>query len=241
MAADQTFYQDLLRLQEHDTVLDQLRHRRATLPELAELAALESALTGVDRELIDVTVQRDEVARRQKKFEDELAGVEAKVAEMNGRMYSGEVTIPRELQAMQADIDSLRRRCSALEDDVLEAMTEREPLDEQVAALLTARGGHDDGGGKLRVAIAEAQTSIDKELADVEAARADAAAAVPADLARRYEQLRAKLGGVGAARLVNGRCTGCHLTLPATEIDRIKREPPDSLITCDQCGRILVR
>ena len=57
----------------------------------------------------------------------------------------------------------------------------------------------------------------------------------------RIRLLRAKLGGVGAARLVNGRCTGCHLTLPATELDRIRREPPDALIRCDQCGRVLVR
>ena len=49
------------------------------------------------------------------------------------------------------------------------------------------------------------------------------------------------LGGVGAARLVGPSCTGCHLTLPAQELDRIRREPPDALVFCDQCGRILVR
>jgi predicted nucleic acid-binding Zn-ribbon protein len=64
---------------------------------------------------------------------------------------------------------------------------------------------------------------------------------VPADLTRLYDDLRRKLGGVGAARLVNGRCSGCHLTLPATELDRIRREPPEALIRCDQCGRVLVR
>jgi predicted nucleic acid-binding Zn-ribbon protein len=46
---------------------------------------------------------------------------------------------------------------------------------------------------------------------------------------------------VGAARVVGSSCGGCHLTLPATELDRIRRAEPDALVTCDQCGRILVR
>ena len=64
---------------------------------------------------------------------------------------------------------------------------------------------------------------------------------MPADLIARYEQLRKKLGGTGAARLVGGSCGGCHLQLPAMELDRVKKAPPDAVIYCDQCGRILVR
>jgi hypothetical protein len=40
---------------------------------------------------------------------------------------------------------------------------------------------------------------------------------------------------------VAGSCSGCHLTLPAMEVDRIRKAPADEVITCDQCGRILVR
>lgn len=236
-----TQFADLLRVQEHDTASDQLRHRRAHLPEQAELARVETDLTALERLLVEVTGRRDEVARRQKALEDELANVEAKVAAVNAHMYSGTVTIPRELQAMQAEIDSLKKRCSTLEDDVLEAMTEREPLDEEVASLTAARAEYDATGARLRAAIAEAQATIDAELLREQAARQEAAAALPAQLITLYESLRAELGGIGAARLVGNRCGGCHLTLPATEIDRMRREPPDALIRCDQCSRILVR
>jgi predicted nucleic acid-binding Zn-ribbon protein len=231
----------LLAVQEHDTAVDQLRHRRATLPERAELAHVEDELAALERTAAALTVQRDDVARRQKRSEDELAGIEAKIAETRARLYSGAVTIPRELQAMQAEVDSMRRRASALEDEVLEAMTEREPLDEELRVLAEARARLDADGSRLRALIAEAEIAIDADLASELEARGKAAAHVPDDLAKLYEQLRSKLGGVGAARLVSGRCSGCHLALPATEIDRIRREPPDALIRCDQCGRILVR
>lgn len=234
-------FEDLLVVQEHDTAADQLRHRRSNLPELAELAETESAVAALAPRLAAVTAGRDEVARRQRRHEDELAALEAKIAAVEARMYSGAVTIPRELQAMQAEVESMKRRQSTLEDDVLEAMTEREPLDEEVASLSAARDAHDQSAGKLRVVIVEAQAAIDGEVAEQAAARARAAAIVPADLLALYEQLRSRLGGVGAARLAGPRCTGCHLTLPATEVDRIKREPPDALIRCDQCSRILVR
>jgi predicted nucleic acid-binding Zn-ribbon protein len=45
---------------------------------------------------------------------------------------------------------------------------------------------------------------------------------------------------VAVARLVGNHCDGCHLTLPAMELDRIRHLPEDELVTCEQCGRILV-
>lgn len=236
-----TQFDDLMLVQEHDTAIDRLRHRRATLPELAELARIEEELVVLERALAEVTPARDGIARREKRLEDEVAALEAKIAEIEARLYSGAVTVPRELQAMQAEVESMRRRCSSLEDDILDAMTEREPLDKQLAGYEATRRSLDEQGARLRAAVAEAQASIDAELA-LEAAERDAAAmSLPGALSSLYEQLRAKLGGVGAARLVNGRCTGCHLSLPATELDRIRREPPETLIRCDQCGRVLVR
>jgi len=211
------------------------------LPEIAELAQVEASTTANDAALADVVARRDEVSGRQRRLEDDLAAVEAKVAEVERRLYSGVVTIPRELQAMQTDRELLRRRQSSLEDEVLEAMGEREPLDTQVAAHEAERGRLDGEGSRLRAAIAEAQVAIDAELEAEQVRRAEAAIGLPSDLASLYERLRARHGGVGAAPLVGGRCNGCYLTLPATEVDRIKREPPDALVTCDQCGRILVR
>ena len=68
-----------------------------------------------------------------------------------------------------------------------------------------------------------AEAEIDVELEAVLAERA----AIAADARRRprsttYEQLRHDLGGIGVARLVGTNCGGCHLTLSAVELDRIR-------------------
>jgi predicted nucleic acid-binding Zn-ribbon protein len=64
---------------------------------------------------------------------------------------------------------------------------------------------------------------------------------VPAELLAEYERLRKALGGIGVARLNGNRCEGCHLTLSAMDVDRIRHEPDDVLIHCEECGRLLLR
>ena len=61
-----------------------------------------------------------------------------------------------------------------------------------------------------------------------------------AALAARYETLRARLKGTGAARLIGTRCDGCHLELSSGEVEKIRALPPGEVATCEQCGRILV-
>jgi len=74
-----------------------------------------------------------------------------------------------------------------------------------------------------------------------EGRRGALASGLPEELAERYETLRSRLGGVGAARLVGDHCGGCHLTLSSVELERLRRLPPDELATCPECDRILVR
>jgi uncharacterized protein len=235
-----TVFHDLLRVQDHDTAADRLRHRRQNLPESAELRACEDEVARVEATLAEVGANAAEAARLQRRVEGELALLESKVAELDAKLYSGAVTVPRELQAMQTEGDVMRQRRASLEDEVLEAMSARETLDEQVAELESRRAELDREGVRLRAAVAEGQADVDRELETEVAARQEAVTGIPADVARLYEQLRARLG-VAAAPLVNGRCGGCHLALPATEIDRLRKEPPDSLVRCEQCERILVR
>lgn len=236
-----TVFHDLLRVQEYDTAADQLRHRRQTLPELGELRALEDELARVEGTLADVRGRAAEAGRVQRRLEGELSLLESKLTELDAKLYSGVVKVPRELQAMQAEGEAMRTRRAALEDEVLEAMEVREPLEEEVTALEGRQAELDAGGARLRAAVAEAQAAVDQELGAVLEDREKAVAGVPAALVERYERLRARLDGVGAAPLVSGRCGGCHLALPATEVDRLRKLPPEELVTCEQCERILVR
>lgn len=234
-------FEQLIEVQAHDTAADRLRQQRARLPERAEVAALQKRSSELKLAVAQTRGRLETVEQRQATMESDAAHVGQRVRDIEKRMYSGEVSATRDLLAMTAEIEALKVRCSSLEDDALAAMEEAEPLAEEIARLDAEDAVLAGQIAALRSTIAAAEAEIDDQLGAEQQSRAEVAQHVPADLLATYEQLRATLGGVGAARLVGTSCSGCHLTLPAFEVARLKREPPDVLVLCDQCGRILVR
>lgn len=230
----------LLAVQELDTVADQLRHRLGSLPERARLEATLDQIAAIERETAATTEHRDAVGRDLKRFEDDVATIEARIADTDRKMYSGTVTAPRELQAMQDELKSLKRRQGVLEDGELELMEQAEPLDADLLRLSGERVAADEEATRLTAELAEAEVAIAAELEHVVARRAEDVAAVSPDLLAEYERLRGQLGGIGVARLVAKSCGGCHLSLSAVEVDRIRHAPAGTVVHCEECGRILV-
>ena len=231
----------LLELQDRDLAIDQLQHRRATLPERAALAEQQSALQRTQHALADVRAQLHEIEQAQRRIEDEVATIDAKAAAENKKLNSGSITAPREIQALSDEIDALGRRKRALEDDEIELMEKGEPLGVDVTRLEQEQATTEAEVTRLLGVIAEEEASIDSQLAALQAERASTAEGLPDDLLARYERLRAKLGGVAVARLEGDRCLGCHVSLPAVEVDVIRHADPDAVVTHEDCGRILVR
>jgi predicted nucleic acid-binding Zn-ribbon protein len=231
--------EDLLTLQGIDTAIDQVRHRRATLPQRAQLVALAADVKSLDLSAAQLLVRRDEAVGRLRTAEEDLAGTERRVKEVERRLYGGAVSASRELSAMAADIEQLQARASQLEELALERMDEAEPLEQGLAEMVARRAAMGVTRQELLAALSAAETELDGSLADLTAKREAAASAVPEGLVATYESLRRRLGGVGVARLVGAQCSGCHLAVPAVELDRVRHHPED-MAFCDQCGRILV-
>jgi predicted nucleic acid-binding Zn-ribbon protein len=236
-----TVFEHVLEVQDHDTVIDQLRHRRSALPEQAELAGVESRLVGLESRAAEIQVGRDELGVAQAALEEQIEVARTRRTDIERRMYGGQVSAARDLQAMDEEVKHLIRHITELEDREIEIMEELEPIDTVLDATSTERDALRQDRIRLQSAIADAVHKIDADLITEDAARQAAVTTVPVDLLALYEKLRKQLGGTGAARLVNGSCSGCHLTLPAMEVDHIRKAPADEVITCDQCGRILVR
>jgi uncharacterized protein len=230
----------LLAVQDFDTSMDQRKHRRRTLPERDQLAGVEAEFQTAADEAARITEQRDVLAARESEVEAELAATEQRAATVSRRLYGGEVSASRELQAMADDVENLKARASELEDMGLVLLEEREPLDARLGELESQLTEMDLRRRSVADEVARAEAAVDAEIAQLEQDRQKAASAVPPELLASYERLRARLGGVGAARLVGNHCDGCHLTLSAAELDRFRRLGPGQVVTCEQCARILV-
>jgi len=230
----------LLLVQERDLALDRLRHRRATLPARAELTGVEAELVVATRRAEELRSQRDGVLAEERRLDAEAQRLAAKVQEAHDHLYSGSVSSPRELQALQADLDQLRRQQGVIEDEELERMEVRDGLDAELATAEAevARLGAD--ADRVRAGLLAAEAEVDAEIASETQARADLAAGLAEGLVADYEQRRARNRGSGAARLVGNTCQACHLSIPSTEVERIRRAPDGEIASCDNCGAILV-
>jgi predicted nucleic acid-binding Zn-ribbon protein len=181
----------------------------------------------------------DELAGRQRQLEEQIAATAKRRHEIEQRMQSGAISASRDLQAMDHEVGQLAERQSHLEEEELVLLEEQDPLDARLAEDRTASASLQAEAARLSSVIAGAEDEIDAAITTEVTIRDQLFPGLPPELAERYELLRSRLGGVGAARLVGEQCDGCHLTLPSVEVERIRRLPPDDFATCPQCDRIL--
>jgi hypothetical protein len=232
--------ESLLLLQERDGALDRLQHRRDTLAERETVARLEAGMNQLASRRRGLAGRRDELSREERRLGDEAGALHDKAAEVEAKMYSGSVSSPRELQAMQSDVDQLRRHERAVEGHELEVMEALEPLDRDLEVLDAEHAALDTELRATRSSLERAEADIDREMSDERKARDSIAGAIDPSLVAEYERRRARAQGVGVARLVGSTCQGCHLSIPSTEVDRIRKAPEGSIQFCDNCGCILV-
>jgi predicted nucleic acid-binding Zn-ribbon protein len=141
---------------------------------------------------------------------------------------------------MADEVQSVRRRISTLEDALLDLLQEAETTGSTQAGLERQRDGQAVEIERTTGALAAGESELDAEEDELAPRRAALAGEVPADLLRTYDRLRAHLDGVAVAPLDGTRCSGCHLTLPATELDALRHAAPGTVVRHEECGRILV-
>ncbi|MCX4233306.1 zinc ribbon domain-containing protein [Streptomyces ortus] len=231
----------LLDVQSLDARLQQLAHKRRSLPEHDEIESLTKDLTQLRDLLVAAQTEESDCSREQTKAEQDVDQVRQRASRDQQRLDSGAVTSPKDLENLQREITSLAKRQGDLEDVVLEIMERRESAQERVAELtgrVSSVQSKIDDATSRRDASYE---SFDGEGATLTKEREVVAGSVPADLLKLYEKLREQQGGVGAARLYQRRCEGCRLELNITEVNEVKAAAPDQVLRCENCRRILIR
>ncbi|WP_367658052.1 zinc ribbon domain-containing protein [Streptomyces sp. TG1A-8] len=231
----------LLDVQALDVRLQQLAHKRRSLPEHAEIDSLTKDLTQLRDLLVAAQTEEGDCAREQTKAEQDVDQVRRRATRDQQRLDSGAVTSPKDLANLQHEIVSLAKRQGDLEDVVLEVMERREAAQERVGELTgrvaSVQAKIDDATGRRDAAFGE----IDAEAASVTREREVIAASVPADLLKLYDKLREQQGGVGAAKLYQRTCQGCRQELAITELNEVRAAAPGTVLRCENCRRILVR
>lgn len=194
----------------------------------------------VDQARIDEAAARTDLHAKQSRLralELELQSTVEKAAKMERDLYSGRVGNPKELAAMQADVQALGRQRQRIEDEMLALMEEIERLLERVHTQEAYRGERERALDEHLEDYRTRTLSLEAEIESVRAERAALAAEVDEALLRRYDRLRDRKAGVAVAAVVEGICEGCHVAIPKGRVEELLEG--DRIHTCEGCGRIL--
>lgn len=231
----------LLQVQSLDSAVLQLAHRRRTLPEIGELQRLAVEAEELDDALVAAETSVSDLEADQERAEADLEPVRQRLARNQQRIADGTVPDPKALSSMIEEVEHLKRRIAVLEDAELEVM---EAL-EGATATRDRRRAEEAALAERKQALEarrdEQLAVIDAEIAERRRERDGLAPGLPADLLTLYGKLAASRGGVGAAELVQRRCTGCRLEVNAAELRDYAAAPADEVLRCEECSRILVR
>ncbi len=184
--------------------------------------------------------EESDTAREQTKAEQDVDQVRQRAVRDQQRLDSGALGA-KDLENVQRELASLAKRQSDLEDVVLDVMERREAAQERAAELSGRVEAVQSETAAAEARKTEALEAIDAEGFTVAKEREVLASAVPDDLIKLYDKLRAQGGGIGAARLYQKRCEGCRLELNITELNEVRAAPANQVVRCENCRRILVR
>lgn len=239
MKADPAVQRRLLELADVDAELARVDHRRRTLPELAEIAEAEKAVQArKDAKVANETTLGD-LDREVKRQEKEIDAVRAREERDRALMAGGTVS-PKQMTDLEHELGTLQRRQTTLEDELLELMERREAveLDGQHAGVELAKAEEAlaDAANRRDQALADLDTTFARRTADRERLGPE----FPQPLIDLYERVR-RSKGIGAALLRARRCGACRIELDRSAISRIAGSPADEVVTCEECGAIMVR
>lgn len=189
------------------------------------------------QELTALTGTRDDARTELARLESDVKVVEQRRTRDTERLAAS--TNSKDAQALERELASLAKRVSDLEDMELEVMSRVEEAEAAVATqqalidVTTAEGS--ELTAQAKAAVAAATTEHDQLSRD----RAAITAELPADLLADYTRRASR--GIAVGLLRRGTCEGCRMLLSGTDLNQIRQAAPDAVLTCPECGAILVR
>ena len=216
-------------------ILERAKRIKAINAELEDDETLREA----EADHLEAQAGLEAAEARVRDMELEIASALDKRLAAESRLYSGEVTNPKELQDMQMEVEALARRKSVLDDELRKLNLERDDLSgkaEDAEARYSRARQEQEQQSKDLLTEKEA---LSETVSQLLARRKTSVAAIPPQAFQTYNRMRTAKSNRPVAVLRDRACTICGIEQNYIVITAINRG--DDLVQCQNCGRILIR
>jgi predicted nucleic acid-binding Zn-ribbon protein len=224
----------LYQLQQLDLELERLIAEQQALAQTLQAdAALRKAR--VEHHIAQQQLQAG--LQAQKEAEWALEELDQRLRLLEQRLYSGAITNPKELHAVQQETQHLRAQQSRQEEMTLEVMDATETLQEMARQKSEATRSAEEAWSQQNTASVQRGGQLESKRQEAQTRRDQFAASIDADLLKRYETLKRSKQGRVVSKVEQNSCQWCRVILTPSEIQRARAS--QDLQTCGNCGRIL--
>jgi len=175
---------------------------------------------------------------KQRELEWEVDQVRSKASEMEAKLYGGTVRNPKELSDLDTDVRALKAQASKREDVLLALMEEAETAEGEWRAAETEYSRIEGDWSANRKVLLDEKAELEPEVQRLELQRTEQLSEIDRASFRLYEILRERRAGHAVARVEQGMCQGCRITLPMSVLQKTRTGV--GLVQCVSCERILL-
>lgn len=222
----------LYQLQEVDL---ELESKEQAVKRITGQLGESEALANARNRLAQEQKRLEELSHQQRSLEWEIDDLTSKLTTAERDLYSGRIRNPKELSSLQQEAETLKARRNQLEDKTLEIMEQVDSNRENITSLSTElKTTESDWQTRQQKLTAELE-ELRNALANLRQRQQLLAAGIDSEILELYHKLR-KGKGTAVARVEQGICRGCRISLPVNELQQARS---GSLVQCGSCGRIL--
>jgi predicted nucleic acid-binding Zn-ribbon protein len=223
--------------------------------QLYELQELDLEIESDERALKQVTSQlgesqevleaQEQLQSEQQRFEElkhqqhsaewEIDDITTKIAAAEESLFSGRIKNPKELASLQHEVETFKSRRGQLEEKALSVIDQVEQAEAAVAGTTSRLGNLTADWQRQQKQLADEMSRLKAALSDLKEKWRQLSGQVEPETIEFYQQLRSRKG-TAVARVEQGICRGCRISLPITDLQRARG---NNLVQCSSCGRIL--
>ncbi|MDH5695300.1 MAG: hypothetical protein OEZ00_01635 [Dehalococcoidia bacterium] len=222
----------LYRLQEVDL---EIESNERQLRQIADQLGESQAVVRTQNELKLEQQHLEELERKQHSTEWEIEDLLTKLTAAEETLFSGRIKNPKELSNLQHEVDGLKAKRDQLEDEALDVMDQVERSEASVATISAQLKTLEAEWHSQQQQLSSDLDQVKATLSKIRHKRQLLSGELDQQSIEFYQELR-KEKGTAVARVEQGICRGCRISLATTELQQARS---GDLVQCSSCGRIL--
>ncbi|MBU4450259.1 MAG: hypothetical protein KKE35_03080 [Actinobacteria bacterium] len=196
-----------------------------------ELSEINEKLELSDKELVGLEHER-------KKLEDMIALQNEKIKKNEEKLFSGTITSAKELLNYQEEIKFLKQNNDNVESKAIELMISIDECKPRIKEIEKSIARINSEIEMVKKEAGEKTKVISDAVKRLREKRATVISKIPKDALAKYEETKAKKGGIAVAVLKDRFCDICNMEIPTGDAEKIK--DLNKLYKCPLCGRMLI-